>query len=241
MELLERDYLMVLDKDDEIRNAFLKAAEHGLAFPFLPLFRSTAEMFFRTSFFVSSVLGFFSSHYILGFEGKIMGRRVKYGGMVHATNVGINMVTIFFGAERRRILGEVSEFMFWPVEVERIFVRLIPRMCVIFGTLRSRADVIRMHEIKGHPKFIVTGTQEKRALFLVPSRPSEVAKPGCFEFAEVPGEHEKVLEMVPCDSEIRNYPPKVFRECDVWSLIEQNRNSVLIIDENYIVHLYVGI
>lgn len=226
MEIFLHDSIILLEKGDDLKTAFLKSSEENLVFPFLPIFQADTNKFFKTALFIKEILSFPATHYIKGFRIMVEGKEIKYGGKIQITNTGLNITPIFFGIERRKILGE--QILIYSInEVYEVYVKLIPRMYIAFAEISDESDLEKILSADIYPKFVFK--EGEKIFSIMPTIQNE-------HIFELPKDTKDLLEILPYRK--IQFPDRFYPHESASKLIKENSNLVLIIEDNYLLPLY---
>ncbi|MCS7213922.1 MAG: hypothetical protein NZ927_06885 [Candidatus Calescibacterium sp.] len=235
MEIFKKDSIAIFEKGDDLRESFIMCAENGFVLPFLPIFQANTQELFFTSMFIKQIFDFPTSYYILGFELTFNGKKIKYGGKVHITNTGINLTSIFFAKYLRELINEKKAYLGEKIELNKLFVKLIPRAHLIFAESSEKSVIEKILSINKYPKIIFKNTNLK---FFIPIRYPNSQKSDYEKIINLPEDYKellKLLEYLP----LYGYPENVYNPSKIHEFAKQNRKLVLIVENNYLIPLYV--
>lgn len=235
MDILKKDSIAVFEKGDDLKECFILCAENGFVLPFLPIFRADTQELFLTSMFIKQIFDFPTSYYILGFDLILNGKKIKYGGKIHITNTGINLTSILFAKYLRKLLNEKSTELGEKIELNRLFVKLIPKAHLIFVESSEKSVIERTLNINKYPKII---SKNINLRFFIPTKYPNSQKSDYEKIINLPEDYEellKLLEYLP----LHRYPENIYNLSKIHEFVKQNRKLVLIVENNYLIPLYV--
>lgn len=228
MKLFKEDFLIELERKDDIKEAFLMCSENKLVLPFLPVFQADCENLFMFSFFTEEIFEFPTSHYIRGFEIIYKGQKIKYGGKTHITNIGTIIKSVFLSIGIRKSGHGIAESV-EQIQVDKVLVKLLSKAYIIYGQ-----DINELEKLEIYPKYIFkTGND---LFFVIPSRYKTVHEK--YLIKNLPKDSSFILEKIPY-KRIKSVGEKTYISTeDFLNKSKQTKNFILVRQKNYLIPLY---
>lgn len=244
MEIYSEDFIICLKGSDYINEAFIESAKKGLVFPFLPFADMKISDAFRIGWIKEKIFGFYSFHFISGFEIKTEKfGKIRYGGKIYKTNTGLNIINIFFGKTEGKIEGkiegktenegtenekiideEISDF-----SLEKVYIKLLPYSSLFIR--KKKMNDINLNDIKNLEVLARKEEEEEEEendffFFFYDSSP-EIENYADAERFELPKDYHKILDILP-RKKIRHF----YKAANIQELLliirsEQGKNLII--------------
>jgi hypothetical protein len=199
MEIYREDLTICLKGNDYIKEAFIESAEKGLVFPFIPFADMKISDAFKIGWIKEKVFGFYSYHFISGFEIKT-GKfgKIRYGGKIYKTNTGFNIINVFFGNTKKNentkneklIDEEIQDF-----SVEEVYIKLLPYSSLLIR--KKRMKDINLNDIKSLEVITRKQDEENDLFFFFYDSSPEIEDYADVERFELPKDYQKILDILP--------------------------------------------
>ncbi len=220
--------MICLKGSDYISEAFMESAKKGLVFPFLPYADIKISDLFRIGWIKEKIFGFFSFHFISGFEIKTEKfGKIKYGGKIYKTNTGFNIINIFFGRaenesnkNEKLIDQENSDF-----SLEKVYIKLLPYSSLFIR--KKEINDISLNDIRNLE--VMARKEEDGFFFFFYDSYPEIENYADAERFELPKDYQKIIDILPRKKIRHFYKTENIQE--IFLIIQSEKDKNLIISK----------